>query len=74
MSYSHEEALAESIEDALRDYSEKISIPRTKVIMGTVLDVVNDYVHGGVPVITTQVILNEGDWVSVHTYGEFTTG
>ncbi len=71
MSYSHEEALAERIEDALRDYSEKIPIPRTKVIMGTVLDVVNDFIHSGVPVITTQVILNEGDWVTVHTYGEF---
>ena len=71
MSLSHEEVLADSIEVALQHYSQQIPIIRPKVVVGTVLDVMNDFVHSGVPVITTQVVLNEGDWVTVQTYGEF---
>ena len=72
MSLSHEEVLAENIEAALGYYHLAMSSDLDiRTVVGTVLDVMNDFIHGGVPVITTQVILNEGDWVTVQTYGEF---
>ncbi len=71
MSYSQEEALADRIESALGDYLAATLNPSIRTTVGTVLDVMNDFIHAGVPVITTQVVLNEGDWVTVQTYGEF---
>ncbi len=70
MSLSHEEVLAENIEVALQVYHEAVDYnPDIRTTVGTVLDVMNDFIHSGVPVITTQVVLNEGDWVTVQTYG-----
>ncbi len=71
MSLSHEEVLAERIESAIRSYHRAVDDVDIRTTVGTVLDVMNDFIHGGVPVITTQVVLNEGDWVTVQTYGEF---
>ncbi len=72
MSLSHEEVLAEDIEISLQAYHEAMgSNPDIRTTVGTVLDMLNDFIHSGVPVITTQVVLNEGDWVTVQTYGEF---
>jgi len=72
VSLSHEETLAGDIEISLQAYHEATgSNPDIRTTVETVLAVMNDFIHSGVPVITTQVVLNEGDWVTVETYGEF---
>jgi len=71
MSLSIEEAIVEGITDVIHSFDRDTDLD-PDVLMEGVLEVLNDYVHFGVPVITTQVILNEGDWVTVKTYGDYT--
>ncbi len=74
MSLSIEEAIVEGITDVIHSFDRETATRGLDpdVLMEGVLEVLNDYVHFGVPVITTQVILNEGDWVTVKTYGDYT--
>ncbi len=70
MSLSIEEAIVEGITDVIHSYNRSTDNINPDILMEGVLEVLNDFVYFGVPVITTQVILNEGDWVTVKNYGE----
>ena len=72
MSLSREEAIVEGITDVLHTFNRETDEIDPRILMAGALEVLNDFVYFGVPVITTQVILNEGDWVTVATFGEYT--
>ena len=70
MSLSHNEAVVEGITDVLHTFNRETDEIDPDIVMAGVLEVLNDFLYFGVPVITTQVIMNEGDWVTVKNFGE----
>ncbi len=70
MSLTTNEAMLEGITDVLHTFNRQwVEEGDAEILMAGVLELLYDFIHPGAMVVTTSVVMHEGDWVTVETYG-----